>query len=715
MPDEVFHGHGADDALHPTDEPYVLNSRLHTGGIGGEPRLWYSDTVLTCGNGQVNADLAVSGLADGVLCAVPFVSWFSPRHRQALKFGWFEVSVLVNGAPQTIRRYRSWYEAGAVATAQFTGGALGHQLDLRAQLGAPPDQPQVALVFALHNRTDQTMSVRFVIRGEARLGEEAGSFYDAVNGTVGRRRPNPVDCTTNLDDHGLQIDNAAARVYARLTADSRLARGTVQPEPRPLHQGPQPQERPTTCFQLEFCRGVRSGERAELRLGLEFSNRPIVSSRRLPSARQATGAWARRLAHVGALQTPDALLTAALRRAAAYALSLTYRIGRTDRLVCHCDHLEWPVDCARDTFHIVNALLLLEPERVQQHLRFHLLEAIPRAGAGRSYIGRGISCGQRDARLLDLASYPLWELYRYWRATGDDEFVADPRLRATTDRMVQQVVGWRSADCGLFASTERSSDERCVLPYFVPGNLLFLATIEKLAELYEEAHRDPAAAADLRALATDGRRAVAEHAIVDDPEFGRMYAFEVGAGGQTLLYDHADIPNLLSATRFGYCSPDDPVYQNTVRFAYSARNQGYRGTRAGKYAELCDGSKTMPYSPWPLGALGHLMSGLVDAAEARRLVDWLRDCLTPALQLPEIVDRHTGRPVQRYWFGWPTAMLLMVYIETLCGVTIGRDIELSPLVPAGWDEYRSPVLQIRGEACQVIVRDGQAEKVPVAR
>ncbi|MBM4046283.1 MAG: glycoside hydrolase family 125 protein, partial [Planctomycetes bacterium] len=252
---------------------------------------------------------------------------------------------------------------------------------------------------------------------------------------------------------------------------------------------------------------------------------------------------------------------------------------------------------------------------------------------------------------------------------------------------------------------ERSSDERCVYPYFIPGNMLLIATLERLAEMYEHE--------DIAKLAKAGREAVYRHAVVEDREFGPMFAFEVGDDGAFLLYDHSDIPNLISATRFGFCAQDDPIYQNTLKFIYSARNQGYRGTMDGKYGELCDGSKTMPYSPWPLGAMSHLMSCCASREEARRLVEWLRECLTPSLQLPEIVDKHTGQPIQRYWFGWPTAMMLMAYVETLCGVKLGKDIRLEPLAPAGWDEYRSPILTIRGERFQVVVKDGKASKAAV--
>jgi len=43
-------------------------------------------------------------------------------------------------------------------------------------------------------------------------------------------------------------------------------------------------------------------------------------------------------------------------------------------------------------------------------------------------------------------------------------------------------------------------------------------------------------------------------------------------------------------------------------------------------------------------------------------------------------------------------------------VKVGREITFEPLAPAGWEEYRSPMLNIRGERFQVVVKDGQASK-----
>ncbi|OGV67368.1 MAG: hypothetical protein A3K19_19040 [Lentisphaerae bacterium RIFOXYB12_FULL_65_16] len=715
MADEIFHGYNKDDNILPTQEPLRTDTRLHTGRIGGEPRFFYSDTLFTTGNGMVNADFAVTGIPDGVLFCVPFVSWFSPLHRQSLKFGWWNTALRFGDSLQVPYRVRTWYESAAIPVAQFAGGALGHTVNVRASLHTVPGAATLVQTLQFENRTASPVEATITLTGAARPGEEAGSFYDGVNGTVGRhRQPNPVDCTSEVVGNAVHIANTAAQVFARIDGNGTLCASRFETRNQPLHMGKEPMQRPTLHFELSYRISLAPNAQDEFRLALTFKNTPQRETiANVAPLAEARALWRSRFASVEAIETPDKLLTLALRRSAAYSQSLGFDIAGQDEMVFHSDHVEWPIDCARDCYHIANSLLFIEPEMVRKHLRFYFIDAIPNSGPGKSYIGKGMSCGERDARLLDLASYPLRELYRYWRATGDTELVAEPGIRRTLERIINDVATWRSPRTGLFSSTERSSDEHCVLPYFIPGNMLFVATLERIAELYEEAYRDTTMHGRICELARSARDGIRQHAVVHDAEFGDVFAFEVAEDGQALLYDHADIPNLISATRFGFCTADDPVYRNTLRFIYSARNQGYRGTMDGKYAELCDGSKTMPYSPWPLGAMSRLMSCGSAPDEARRLLEWLRECLTPCFQLPEICDKHTGHPVQRYWFGWPTAMLLMVYIETICGVKIGKEITFDPLVPTGWDRYTSPILRARGETFQLLIENGRATKISV--
>ena len=705
--DEVFHGYNPSEARQPSNEVLRVDTRMHSAHAAhGDFQLDYADTVLCAANDRLWADWAVTGIREDTLVALPYIGWFSQRHRLALKFGWWEASILVGRTPLRPYRVTSWYEASAVPTSEFQGGGWR----VRSWCVAMPGESRLLQYLRLTpaEGANRWRRLTLVLRGGTSLGEEAGSPFDPVNGTVGTRQPLPSRLQAEIRERQLLVRNAPAGLFARLCCPQPI-RGDFQTRELTISGRGQSMTKQYLQFELECPLEVPAqGDLtvcAELLLADSEPAATAVSAP--PSVEAACAAWRHDWACLETLATPDPLLTAGLKRSAIYAQAMLPTIDAAQEAAGLSDHVEWPVDCARDCFHVASAMLLLKPELARRHLAFYFLDAIPRSGPGKSYVPTGESRGHREARLLDLASYPLWELWRYWRATGDDAFVARPRVRQTVLEMVDQVASWRDPRTDMFTSTERSSDERCVYPLFVPGNAMFVTVLERMAEIARELWRDDAAAGRMSGLAERARRGILHHATVDDARFGRMFAFEVGGPGQVLLYDQADMPNLLSLPRFGFCRPDDPVYRNTVRFAYSERNQGYRGTADGKYRQLCDGSKTMPFSPWPLGALGQLMSGAVSPAEAAHLLDWLRDAFTPALQLPEISDKHTARPVQRYWFGWPTAALLIAYLETICGVKIDRGIRIEPLIPRGWSDFSSPTLRVRGQELQIVVRQGR--------
>lgn len=715
--DETFHGYNAADGRDPSQEIVRIDTLMHSARRAHRDfRIHYTDTLLTAGNGRVWADWAVTGLGEGALVAMPYIGWLSQKHRLPLKFGWCEICLRMGSQALEPHRVKSWYEANAVPVSEFDAGGRR----VRAWCTTPPGKALVRLHVELSPaRSDEDICV--VLRGATTLGEEAGSPFDPVNGTVGSCDPLPSELTAEASDTGFVVRNAPAGIAAHVRCGEPVRAKFAASQVEVVGRG-QSITKQQVCFELHCPLAATAEADTGFDMELELVDEPPAQASR-QGGRPRSGAAARSTSCeplgdarrawdaewdcLATLRTPDARLTAGLKRAAIYAASMLAPIDGTDEAAGLSDHVEWPVDCARDTFHVASAMLLLKPELARQHLAFTFLDAIPKAGAGRSYVATGQSRGHRDARLLDLAAYPLLELWRYWCATGDDEFAAQPRVRQTALAIVDEVATWEDPRTGLLTSTERSSDERCVFPCFIPGNAMFAACLEHVAQMCQELWHEPDHAARLRTLGERVRQSIYDHGVVEDDEFGAMFAFEVGGPGEFLLYDHADMPNLLSLPRLGFCPADDPVYRNTVRFAYSARNQGYRGTADGKYAQLCDGSKTMPTSPWPLGALGQLMSGAVTAADATRLLDWLRDALTPALQLPEICDKHTAQPVQRYWFGWPTAMLIMAYVETICGLKIDRPMRLEPLTPAGWADFSSPRLVVRGRAVQTELADGK--------
>ncbi len=705
--DESFHG----DEISEDAMPAGLVPRIDTLSKScikthGDFQLRLSDTVLNTGNGRVWADWAATGAPFGTALLLPYIGFFSQRHRLALKFGWMEIVLRAGGKVLRPYRARSWCQESAIPVTEIFFFE-GHKM--LAWCAAVPGEARLALHIRITPRGSLENAV-VVLRGATTLGEEAGSPYDAVNGTVGDRKPLSVRLCSEVDERSLLIKNPAAAIQARLSC-SRPIRCEIKNGQVTVDSPDGPLAKDHVRFELHcpLTDVPPLARHEELEVGFELVfDAPLVSTTEHPLSLEEVGrAWRDEWLRLEPLATNDPVLTAALKRAAVYSASLLPVVDSTGTAPGMSDHVEWPVDCARDCCHVAESLLFLKPELVRRHLAFYFHEAIPRAGVGKSYVPTGETRGHSDARLLDLAAYPLWHLWRYWKATGDDTFAASPHVRDTVDRIISETLLWRHDRTGLLTSVERSSDERCVFPVFVPGNAMFIGALERMAELCQNVWGDPDTAQHYRMAALPLREKMWRHTVVDDQDFGNVFAFEVGGEGEFLLYEQADMPNLLSMPRYGFCAPTDPVYQNTMRFAFSNRNQGFRWTADGKYRHLCDGSKTMPSSPWPLGPLGQLLSGAVTPREAARLFDWLRDSLTPALQLPEICDAHTALPVQRYWFGWPTAALLSAFIETICGITLGEDVTIRPMLPEGWDGFSSPRLTVRGKEVLIKAENGR--------
>ena len=74
------------------------------------------------------------------------------------------------------------------------------------------------------------------------------------------------------------------------------------------------------------------------------------------------------------------------------------------------------------------------------------------------------------------------------------------------------------------------------------------------------------------ALAGEVEEAVKKYAIVEHPEFGKVYAFEVDGYGSRVFMDDANVPSLLALPFLGCVDVNDPVYQNTRRLKAGPSN-----------------------------------------------------------------------------------------------------------------------------------------------
>lgn len=91
-----------------------------------------------------------------------------------------------------------------------------------------------------------------------------------------------------------------------------------------------------------------------------------------------------------------------------------------------------------------------------------------------------------------------------------------------------------NGNIGLIRSFFRPSDDSCIFQYFIPGNMMFARYVNATADIMDTIDED--IAQEMRDIAEGIEDGIKEHAIVQHPEFGYIYAYEVnGFGSYSLM------------------------------------------------------------------------------------------------------------------------------------------------------------------------------------
>ena len=220
-----------------------------------------------------------------------------------------------------------------------------------------------------------------------------------------------------------------------------------------------------------------------------------------------------------------------------------------------------------------------------------------------------------------------------------------------SDTLPRQGRGEPVAETGMTWSGFRPSDDACQYGYLVPANLFAAAMLAHLAMMAEWSGRT-ALASEARALRQEIRDGVERFALVDDPEFGQVYAYEVDGLGGRLLMDDANVPSLLSLPYIGACAVDDALYRRTRAFVLSPRNPHYYEGRAGRGV----GS---PHTPqgyiWPIALCVQGMT----ATDEREMTEVLGRLITThagTARMHEGFDKDNAANFTRPWFAWANSM-----------------------------------------------------------
>jgi meiotically up-regulated gene 157 (Mug157) protein len=217
-----------------------------------------------------------------------------------------------------------------------------------------------------------------------------------------------------------------------------------------------------------------------------------------------------------------------------------------------------------------------------------------------------------------------------------------------------------NASSGLTWSGFRPSDDMNTYGYNVPGNMFCVAVLGYAQELAASVWQNDELEKKAARLAADIQRGLDEHAVVDHPEFGKMYVYEVDGLGNFLLMDDANVPSLMSIPYLGYQGYDPKIYANTRRFILSPSNPTYRsGTNALTGPVQGYGSPHMnaliANNIWPMAlAVQGLTSDSVD--EKIKLVEILVKASAGTGWMHESFDVDNPKKFSRSWFCWADAL-----------------------------------------------------------
>ena len=291
---------------------------------------------------------------------------------------------------------------------------------------------------------------------------------------------------------------------------------------------------------------------------------------------------------------------------------------------------------------------------------------------------------------LDSLCYPIRLAYGYWKKSGDvspfdgqwkksvetilrvckeqqrKEGNGPYCFRRTSEWAIDAVpmggYGYKVNPVGLIASTFRPSDDATVFPFLVPSNFFAVASLKQAAEMVRTIANDNRLADELAALSDEVRRALQKYAIVDHPEYGKIYAFEIDGFGSAYLGDDANVPNLLSLPYLGGTHRNDPVYRNTRKFVWSAGNPFFF---RGAAAEGIGGHHIGADMIWPMSLIMKALTSDNDQ-EIRGCIKTLQASHAGTGFMHESFHKDDPKKFTRSWFAWANTLFGELLWKTFC-------------------------------------------------
>jgi meiotically up-regulated gene 157 (Mug157) protein len=289
---------------------------------------------------------------------------------------------------------------------------------------------------------------------------------------------------------------------------------------------------------------------------------------------------------------------------------------------------------------------------------------------------------------IDSLCYPIRLAYKYWKLTGDTSpfdakwktaiqstlktFKEQQRKdndgpysfqRTTswaTDGVPMNGFGYPVKPVGLICSAFRPSDDATIYSYLVPSNFFAVTSLKQAAEMVTAISKDTALAAELNALATEVNTALQKHAVINHPDYGKVYAYEVNGFGSFNLMDDANVPSLLGMPYLDAIKNTDPIYINTRKMLLSLNNPFFFKGTAG---EGIGGPHIGKDMIWPISIIIRALTSN-DDAEIKQCIETLRKTHGGTGFMHESFHKNDPTKFTRKWFAWANTLFGELLWET---------------------------------------------------
>lgn len=281
---------------------------------------------------------------------------------------------------------------------------------------------------------------------------------------------------------------------------------------------------------------------------------------------------------------------------------------------------------------------------------------------------------------IDSQCYPIRLAYRYWKVTGDTS-IFDSTWKEAIGKILAVLREQQRKDgpgsysfmreterqldtkccngygnpvnpVGLIASSFRPSDDATTFEFLIPSNFFAVTSLRKAAEILETVDGDRKMAKECLALADEVETALRKYAVVEHPEFGKIYAFEVDGFGNKFLMDDANVPSLLAMGYLGDVPMDDPIWQNTRRFVWSRSNPYFFSGKAGEGI----GGPHIGYDMvWPMSIMMKAFTSS-DDKEIKWCIETLMKTDAGTGFIHESFNKDNPEDYTRSWFAWANTL-----------------------------------------------------------